>query len=122
MATFKPLLIFMVTLITVFLFINLVISPIYQIEDIQRKGITGSLADTVENGFNLESLPFLGNTTIKPISWFYLGNQAVESFLINQLTYMSIIPSVILLPISIILIGSLGWTILIIVKDIIPFT
>lgn len=122
MATFKPLLLFMVTLVTVFLFTNLIIAPIYDLSKVNPTGASKVMTDVISNGWSL-NLPLLNETaTIKPVSWFYLGSETVETFLVDQLTYIGIMPNIIQIPIFVILFGSLGWSIIIIVKDIIPFT
>lgn len=121
MASIKPLLIFMGILIGVFIFVNLFVTPIYNVDEIQPTGSVGTLINIVDNGWTFD-LPFLGNSTIKPVSWFYFGSETVENFLVTQLTYLSIFPNIILTPMIILLIGSLAWTVLIIIKDIIPFT
>lgn len=121
MATFKPLLIFMTILIGIFLIINLFISPVYDPDQIEVSESTESLINVIDEGWDL-NLPLIEDATIKPISYLYFGSETVETFLINQITYLSLFPSVLLTPILILLIGSLGWAIIILIKDMIPFT
>lgn len=121
MTSFKPIL---GTLILVFglgLILNVFVSPFVDTTEPQVNSSLEGLVGFVEDGFYFD-LPILGNETINPATWLWLGHDATTDFVVEQLTLMTYIPDAILVPLMIILLIALIYSFVIIIKDLVPFT
>ncbi len=121
MAEYKPLL---YTLAFIFILggvLSLMMSPFVDVNTYEPEGILTGFIELIEDGWTF-NLPLLGERTINIISWFLLGSETAKEYLVNALVSLSLIPDLILTPIVIIMIVALIWSIVIIIKDIIPFT
>lgn len=111
MADFKPILI---TLLAIFLLagaLNLFVSPFVEVVEVQNDSVLSSFVNFIENGFTI-NIPVIEDWEINPINWLFLGSSGIKSFFVEQLTLLTYIPDYFLIPLLIILLGGLIWSIL----------
>lgn len=85
----------------------LIISPFVDVESIVPSGILENLITFVSDGITF-TLPIIGEFTL---NFFDLFGETFKGYLVDNLTYMSLIPSIILIPLTIFIFFGFGYTI-----------
>lgn len=123
MGDYKPILFVLLFIFILGGVLNLVISPIYDVTTPDNSSLMYDAIDFIENGFGIGTtgildivFPDLEIITISPVTWLWFGNDKVTSFVVDQLTLMTYIPNSVLIPILIILLVTMIYGIISLIR------
>lgn len=110
MANFKPFLIMLVVVFILGAFLNIFVAPFHDYTEQTGDSILLDVADFIEDGVCID-LPLISEFCFSPVTILWAGIGAVTDFMVEQLTLLSYIPDIISIPILILLVLSLAYTI-----------
>lgn len=123
MADFKPIL-YVFLFIFIFGFIlNIFVAPFVPLNEVVEGSAMAVIIDFVEDGVSLTLggvlslvFPDIEIVNISPVTWFWFGLDFVTDFVIEQLTLMSYIPDSILIPLIVIFLITLIYSIIALIR------
>lgn len=122
MGEYKPIIFGVLLICLLGLVLNVFISPFVDNTAVNSGSILSGFINFVENGFTI-SVPFLSSifsslseVHISPVTWLWLGISPVTDFVVEQLTLMTYIPNIILIPILIIILVGFAYSLVTIVR------
>lgn len=103
---FKPLGLVLVFLLFMGLIFPYILSFFISVDEVELSPNSQSLYDTIDNGFEVDLIPIagMGEIDVNPFSW--LGDGMKNNFL-NALVFVSVLPSFLVIFISIISVVSI---------------
>lgn len=122
MGEYKPLIFGVLLICLLGLILNVFISPFVDSTSVQSGSILYGFTNFVENGWSV-NVPFLssifsniGTITLSPVTWLWLGINSVTDFVVGQLTLMTYIPNIILIPIVFIILIGFAYSLVTIIR------
>lgn len=104
MGEYWPLYVSLGILLVVGVLVPLVVADFYDPSEIEVSGVLSPLFDFIDNGITVD-LPLIGEIGINPFDW--IGS--LKDSLLDYISYMSMIPNILLVPLTIIMIIGIIW-------------
>lgn len=121
MVSFKPILLSLALLFIIGAFLNLTIGSQVDVSSPSNDSVLAGFSNFVENGVLID-VPVLGNITFSPVTWLWLGFDSVTDFMVEQINLFTYLPDKLAIPIFVLIILAFGFVIIMIIKDLVPFT
>lgn len=115
MGDYKPVLYSVGFLLVIGLVLNIFVAPFIDTDTVVTDSILDGFIDFVENGFNI-TIPVVGEFSVSPVTWLWLGIDSVTDKVVDQLELMTYIPDSILSIIIILMILSLAYTVVTLIR------